>query len=306
VDYAIVHSHHVKLSYQAPAERMSVSEQRAQIEQVWTKTFRQTRQATQVVERQLQQEEKQLLQELANLRDSPCPGAIISNVERTLEQKESDLQDKLRKLQIAYLQANIDLKTRGWDALLAKHDEFWQAQVEFFQEATDAWHQIGSRMKGALTGEKDNPPIGLPPLPKFDSTAAKAIVQVAGRDTEIDLVLHSMGNVLHHYEQRKRRRRILFHGVRVLLFLGLVFFADSLLGFVQPFELYLLAAVSAWFLDEYFTRPALEKKFKQWNVHELKQTITDFYRAQRSALYFSAALEKMLREAIAVLETAET
>jgi|GEM_PF-5987636 len=279
---------------------MSVSEQRTQIEQVWTKTFRQTRQATQVVERQLQQEEKQLLQELANLRDSPCASEKIQYIERTLRQREATFESEMRQGEIAGRCANIELKERGLDESLREFDMSLQRTGKYLAELVTALQAQNWR-----NPTRSANPATLSAPPAFENRRLETISRIAGRDSEIDLLLDLLDNVLDEYAQRKRRRRTVLHGARILLFLALVFLADWLLNLVQPFEFYLLAAVSAWFLDEYFIRPALEKRFEHWNIHALQQTITDFYRAQRRALYVRAAFEKKLPEAVAVLETAE-
>ncbi|TAH53334.1 MAG: hypothetical protein EYC68_04410 [Chloroflexota bacterium] len=285
---------------------MGISEPQHRIEALWRNRIREIRRVVLISQRELLQEEAELQNELATLRDSSCANEKIQYIEQTLRQRESLAQSELRQARIAYRTANIDLKFRGLDALLFQFDKRLDTLAAIASAYADTLEKRNLQVRRALSDSTDIKPISVPRLPEFDDSVYDTIHQVAGRGTDIDLLLHSLDDVLNDYTRRKRRRRIGFHGVRVLVFLGLVLLVDQLLNLFQPFEFYLLAAAIAWVLDEYFIRSKLEKKFEQWNVYELRQTITDFYRAQRSALYSRTALEKMLREAVAVLGTVET
>lgn len=280
---------------------MRPSDQDARIEPLWANWIRNTHRVVQGAERELQHEETELRDALATLRGSPCAREKIRHIEQTLRQREADAENELRQIKIAYHQTNIELKLRGLDALLSENDAAWQKTANYLAELVTA---LQTRNLAKQTGSTN--PATLPALPEFENSRIGTISRVAGRDSDIDILLHSLGNALKDYTQRKRRRRIVLVGARVLLFLGLVFLADGLLNLVQPFEFYLLAAVIAWFLDEYFIRPALDKRFEKWNVRALEQTIGDFYRAQRRALYLTAALETQMRKANAALDTVET
>lgn len=280
---------------------MGLSDQDARIEPLWTNGIRYIRRVAQSAERELQHEETELRDALATLRGSPCAREKIQRIEQTLRQREAGAENKLRQIEIAYSQTNIKVKLGGLDALLSENDAAWQKTANYLAGLVTA---LQIRNLGQQTDSTN--PAALPAPPEFDNSRIETISRVAGRDSDIDILLRSLGNALKDYTQRKRRRRVVLVGARVLLFLGLVFLADGLLNLVQPFEFYLLAAAGAWFLDEYFIRPALDRRFDKWNARALEQTIGDFYRAQRRALYLTAALETHMREANAALKNAET
>ncbi len=277
---------------------MRGSERQAQIEQLWTSTIRQTRRAVQVAEKQSQEREQQLLSELEKARDADCPSAILNQVERALYEIESIFQSELRGTTVQQREKNINLKLRGLDALLMQYDKQWQATAKFLQDLTDYFEKTGEQSKDRLTGKVDEPQLVPPAAPKIDALYIDAIQRVAGRETDIDLLLRALDSVLHSYTRRKRLYRITFQVARILLFLvlfGLI--VDWLLSLIQPFGVYLLAAVALWLLDDYLIRPTIERALEQWNVRALKQTIVEFFRAQRRALYLSVVVANELRSA---------
>ena len=277
---------------------MRVSERQAQIEQLWTSTIRQTRRAVQAAEKQSQEREQQLLSELEKARDADCPSAILNQVERALDETDSIFQSELRGTTVQQREKNINLKLRGLDALLTQNNKQWQDTAIFLQNLADYLEKAGEQRKDRLTRKVDEPQRVPPTAPKIDDSSMDAIQRVAGRNTDIDLMLRELDTVLDSYQRRKRFYRIALQVTRILLFLvlfGLI--VDWLLSLIQSLGVYLLAAVALWLLDDYLIRPTIERALEQWNVRALKQTITEFFRAQRRALYLSVVVTNEIRAA---------